>query len=79
MEIQCDKCGATLHYNPGTTELVCEYCGNTVHIPQADDGKETQSDRIVPFEIDKDKANAAAREFMAAQAMAPDDLVREFR
>ena len=76
MEIQCKHCGATLHYEPGTTSLVCEYCGSRTDINEegAAKAQTPTASYIVPFALDRDGAITAARSYMAAGSTTPDDL-----
>ena len=34
-QFACERCGAVLSYQPGTTELVCSYCGHRNRIREA--------------------------------------------
>ena len=37
-DIKCPGCGATIKFDPSTSNLVCPFCGTTKEIPQLEDG-----------------------------------------
>ena len=79
LKIRCDKCGSELTYQPGTETLVCAYCGNTVKIPtQAVKPEDiTDTDLIIPLQIQGDALTNATRLYMTQGKLTPDDLVQK--
>ncbi len=79
LKIRCDKCGSELTYKPGTETLVCAYCGNTVKIPtQAVKPEDiTDTDLIIPLQIQEDALTNAIRLYMTQGKLTPDDLVQK--
>ncbi len=79
LKIRCDKCGSELTYKPGTETLVCAYCGNTVRIPTQVVNPEdiTDTDLIIPLQIQGDALTNATRVYMTQGQFTPDDLVQK--
>ncbi|WP_431198712.1 zinc finger domain-containing protein [Mucilaginibacter sp. P19] len=46
--LNCSGCGALLHFNPGTHNLLCDYCGVSNAIESAPDSRD-----ILPYDYDR--------------------------
>ncbi|MBE6910795.1 MAG: hypothetical protein E7474_14670 [Ruminococcaceae bacterium] len=67
---RCTSCGAEMVADEKTAATECPYCGNNAIIPQSFDGM-YRPDLVVPFTVDRKKAQDALRAFYRGKKLLP--------
>ncbi|MBE7002995.1 MAG: hypothetical protein E7425_01750 [Ruminococcaceae bacterium] len=67
---RCNSCGAEMVADEKTAATECPYCGNNAIIAQSFDGM-YQPDLVVPFTVDRKRAQEALREFYRGKKLLP--------
>ncbi|MBO4915496.1 MAG: hypothetical protein J5449_09850 [Oscillospiraceae bacterium] len=67
---RCSSCGAEMVADEKTAATECPYCGNNAIISQSFDGM-YRPDLVVPFTVDRKKAQQALREFYRGKKLLP--------
>ncbi len=67
---RCSSCGAEMVADEKTAATECPYCGNNAIVPQAFEGM-YRPDLVVPFTVDRKRAQEALREFYRGKKLLP--------
>ncbi|MBQ9459862.1 MAG: hypothetical protein IJU66_08030 [Oscillospiraceae bacterium] len=67
---RCNSCGAEMVADEKTAATECPYCGNNAIIAQSFDGM-YRPDLVVPFTVDRKRAQEALREFYRGKKLLP--------
>ncbi len=67
---RCNSCGAEMVADEKTAATECPYCGNNAIIPQSFEGV-YRPDLVVPFTVDRKRAQEALREFYRGKKLLP--------
>ena len=70
---QCDGCGASMSYDASAQTLRCPFCGSEA-LSEQKDAKVLAPDRIVPFEIERERASVVMRDWLSKGFWRPGDL-----
>jgi predicted RNA-binding Zn-ribbon protein involved in translation (DUF1610 family) len=70
---QCSGCGAAMSYDASAGSLQCPFCGS-VDLREQKDAKVLAPRRVVPFQIDRGRAEAAMRRWLGRGWFRPSDL-----
>ena len=77
-EIVCNSCGAALVADENTMSTMCPFCGSPALITRRLT-REFKPDYIVPFKIDKDKAEKIMTDWLSTRKHTPVGFRRKFR
>lgn len=75
---RCSSCGAEMVADESTAATECPYCGNNTIIHQSFDGM-YRPDLVIPFTVDRKKAQAALREFYRGKKLLPRSFTENSR
>lgn len=67
---RCSSCGAEMVADEKTAATECPYCGNNAIIPRSFEGM-YRPDLVVPFTVDRKRAQEALREFYRGKKLLP--------
>lgn len=67
---RCSSCGAEMVADENTAATECPYCGNNAIVPQSFEGM-YRPDLVVPFTVDRKRAQEALREFYRGKKLLP--------
>ena len=70
---ECSGCGASMSYDADASGLRCPFCGS-VDMVQKDDAKVLSPNRVVPFELSREEADASMRQWLGRSFWRPGDL-----
>ncbi len=74
----CNSCGAEVATDKNTVATECMYCGNALVVaPRIDD--RLKPDLIIPFKIDKEKAESLLKEFYKGKKLLPKEFLDKSR
>jgi predicted RNA-binding Zn-ribbon protein involved in translation (DUF1610 family) len=73
---QCSGCGASMSYDAAAEALRCPFCGS-VDMQEKQDTKVLAPSRVVPFQLDRQKAEATMRAWLGRGFWRPGDLAQE--
>jgi hypothetical protein len=77
--LRCDGCGAALSYDVRARAPKCAFCGSVVRVETSADPLE-QTERFLPFAVDRDHAAAAFRRWVGTLGFfRPSDLATDAR
>ena len=71
--IHCDSCGASYGFDPVTHAGQCPFCGSPV-VAKTEQHRELQVQALLPFQIARDQARAAFRQWLGRLWFAPGKL-----
>ncbi|MDR1165899.1 MAG: hypothetical protein LBO66_08555 [Deltaproteobacteria bacterium] len=76
-QVQCQACGATIAVVPGVSTYVCEYCGSEVNLfqPTVAEIIPLEPEKIICFNVDKNKFHAFLLDKIVSDPFAPDDIL----
>lgn len=74
----CPSCGGEIEADATTAATACPYCDSPVILSQKVSG-DVRPDIVIPFQIDKDKAKEAYREFCRKKKLLPKEFLSEQR
>lgn len=77
-EIICNSCGTALVADENTMSTMCPFCGSPALITKRMT-REFKPDYIVPFKIDKDRAQSILEEWIATRKFTPKGFKTKFR
>ena len=69
-EIVCNSCGATLVTDENTMSTMCPFCGSPALITKRMT-REFKPDYIIPFKVDKNRAQSIMKEWLAGRKYTP--------
>jgi len=69
----CEGCGASMSYDATAQTLRCPFCGSDA-LSEQKDAKVLAPDRVVPFEVDHDRAGSLMRDWLSKGFWRPGDL-----
>lgn len=72
----CQGCGASMSYDASAQTLRCPFCGSE-HLESQRDTKVLKANRVVPFAIDRQQAEAALRQWLGRGFWRPGDLAQQ--
>ncbi|MFH1921330.1 MAG: hypothetical protein ABIP48_15805, partial [Planctomycetota bacterium] len=72
---ECAGCGASMSYDAAASALECPFCGS-VEMHEKADAKILAPNRVVPFKLDQEEADAAMRGWLGRGFWRPGDLAR---
>jgi hypothetical protein len=73
---KCQECGANVVFPDGVTAATCTFCGSARVLEQAENANAIRPESLVPFGIDKKRANQAFADWLAKLWFRPSDLRR---
>jgi hypothetical protein len=73
---RCQECGANVVFPDGVTATTCTFCGSSKVLEQAENQNAIRPESLVPFAVDKKRANQAFGEWLAKLWFRPSDLRR---
>jgi ribosomal protein S27E len=71
---KCAECGAKVVFTDGTTATKCTFCGSAQVAEQSEDETHLRPESLLPFGIDKKKANEAFAHWLGGLWFRPNDL-----
>ena len=74
----CPSCGAQMVADEKTAATECPYCGNQAIIPQSFEGM-YRPELVIPFVVEKDKAQETLSEFVKGKKLLPDSFTKNNR
>ena len=74
----CKSCGAAIIVDEHTSATSCPYCGSTIALGDRLNG-EKRPDKVIPFKISKEKAQAAYKKWARNGRFCPPDFLTERR
>lgn len=77
-EIICNSCGTALVADENTMSTMCPFCGSPALITKRMT-REFKPDYIVPFKIDKDRAQSILEEWISTRKFTPKGFKTKFR
>ncbi len=75
IDVHCDSCGADVHFGDNKTSTACPYCGAPT-VATAKTRKLIRPKALLPFGIDRAKAEAAYQAWLRRLWFAPSDLTK---
>ncbi len=75
MSFRCESCGASMSYDASAQTLRCPFCGSK-QLASQKDARTLKPNAVVPFQIDRQQADAALRKFLATGFFRPGDAVQ---
>ena len=77
--LRCSGCGAAVSYSAKARAPKCAFCGSVMHLETSSDPME-QTERFLPFSIDRDRAVGAYRQWLRGLGLfRPSDLTKAAR
>jgi hypothetical protein len=76
---KCKECGAQIHFNGDLTATRCTFCGSASVLVQEENRRLLRPESLVPFAIDKARANDEFGRWMRGLWFRPGDLRRMAR
>ncbi len=76
--LQCENCGAEIIVAADATSVTCAYCGSS-HVLNAKALAGIKPEAIIPFQVDKHKANELFRTWVKKRWFAPGALKRVYQ
>lgn len=73
---KCQECGATVDFPDGQTATKCTFCGSAKVLEQEENRNHLRPESLLPFSIDKKKANEAFGKWLSGLWFRPSDLKR---
>jgi len=74
-ETRCGDCGATVQFHGTLTSKECPYCGSPIQLDQIRDAEERIAvDGVLPFKVDRKKAQANLTAWVGSRWFAPGDF-----
>jgi hypothetical protein len=73
---RCQECGANVAFPDGTTATKCTFCGSANVLEQKENTNALRPESLLPFGIDKKKANEAFGTWIGKLWFRPSDLKR---
>jgi len=73
---KCSECGAQVHFNGDKTSTRCSFCGAASVLVQAANRRLIRPESLVPFAVDKKRANQEFSRWLATLWFRPNDLRR---
>jgi hypothetical protein len=73
---RCQECGANVAFPDGVTATRCTFCGSSKVLEQSENQNVIRPESLVPFAIDKKRANQAFGDWLAKLWFRPGDLRR---
>ena len=71
---RCRECGATVSFAEGVTATKCTFCGSPAVLEQAENAQALRPESLLPFAIDKRKANGFFEKWLSGLWFRPGDL-----
>lgn len=73
---RCKECGAQVHFNGAKTATSCAFCGSSSILVQEENRKLLRPESLVPFAIEKKRANEEFARWLKKLWFRPSDLKR---
>jgi ribosomal protein S27E len=73
---KCQECGANVVFPDGTTAAKCTFCGSAKVLDQAENQNAIRPESLLPFGVDKKRANQAFGDWLGKLWFRPSDLKR---
>src|SRR5262245_17352223 len=73
---RCQECGASVAFPDGTTATKCTFCGSSSVLEQAENQQTLRPESLLPFGIDKKRANQSFADWLRRLWFRPSDLKR---
>ena len=73
---ECSGCGASMSFDPTAGSLRCPFCGS-LDMVQQKDAKILAPEKVVPFTVGRDEADAEMRKWLGNGFFRPGDLARQ--
>lgn len=70
----CQECGASVCFGDNVTATLCDFCGSNQVLQVEEMRNVIRPESLVPFQIDKDKAGLAFKEWISGLWFRPNDL-----
>ena len=70
----CQECGASVCFGEQVTATLCDFCGSNQVLQVEELRNVIRPESLVPFQIDKDKAGQAFKEWISGLWFRPNDL-----
>jgi ribosomal protein S27E len=71
---KCQECGANVVFPDGTTATRCTFCGSAKVLEQEENQNAIRPESLLPFAVDKKRANQAFGDWLAKLWFRPSDL-----
>ena len=72
----CKECGASVHFDVGKTATSCSFCGSSSILVQEENRRLLRPESLVPFGVDRKRANGAFADWLSRLWFRPGDLRR---
>jgi len=73
---KCQECGANVVFADGVTATKCTFCGSSRVLEQAENQNAIRPESLLPFAVDKKRANQAFGDWIGKLWFRPSDLKR---
>lgn len=73
---KCQECGANVVFPDGQTAARCTFCGSSKVLEQSENERAIRPESLLPFGIDKKRANDSFAKWLASLWFRPSDLKR---
>jgi ribosomal protein S27E len=73
---KCQECGANVVFPDGVTATKCTFCGSSKVLEQAENQNAIRPESLLPFAVDKKRANQAFGDWIGKLWFRPSDLRR---
>jgi DNA-directed RNA polymerase subunit RPC12/RpoP len=73
---KCQECGANVVFPDGVTATRCTFCGSNKVLEQAENQNAIRPESLVPFGVDKKRANQSFNDWLRKLWFRPSDLKR---
>jgi len=70
----CQECGASVCFGSSVTATICDFCGSNQVLQEQELRRLIRPESLVPFRIDKERANEAFRTWIGGLWFRPNDL-----
>jgi ribosomal protein S27E len=71
---KCNECGASVHFNDEKTATRCAFCGAASVLVQTENRRSLRPESLVPFAVEKKRANDEFGKWLASLWFRPSDL-----
>lgn len=71
---RCQECGANVAFADGTTATRCTFCGSSRVLEQAENSNALRPESLLPFAVDKKRANQVFADWLGKLWFRPSDL-----
>jgi hypothetical protein len=71
---KCQECGANVAFPDGTTATRCTFCGSSNVLEQSENARALRPESLLPFAVDKKRANQSFASWMGKLWFRPGDL-----